>query len=121
AVRGGGGRGGRSNQLLDCVNRWDRYCPWCGHVIWDSALERPRQCPNNRCLRLLHMGTPMANGFKRCPRCWLLTHRSFLVCEACGRHRLAHEVHLNNVKLEGVDPIFLNIQPQQPAAPQPDS
>ncbi|CAG7823810.1 unnamed protein product [Allacma fusca] len=83
-------------------------------------MERPRQCPNNRCLRLFPMGLPMSNGFKRCPRCWLLTHRSFLVCKACGRHRLAHEVHLNNVNLEGVDPIFLNIQPQQPAGPLPE-
>ncbi|CAG7826227.1 unnamed protein product, partial [Allacma fusca] len=33
---------------------------------------------------------------------------------------LAHEVHLNNVNLEGVDPIFLNIQPQQPAVQLPE-
>ncbi|CAG7825104.1 unnamed protein product, partial [Allacma fusca] len=48
AVRGSGGAGrggrvGRFNQLLDYVNRWDRYCPWRGHFIWDSALERPRK------------------------------------------------------------------------------
>ncbi|CAG7828073.1 unnamed protein product, partial [Allacma fusca] len=42
---------------------------------------------------------------------------SFLVCEACGRQRLAHEVHLNNVNLQGVDPMFVNVQPQPPAPP----
>ncbi|CAG7649485.1 unnamed protein product, partial [Allacma fusca] len=108
----GGGRGGynRGSQLIDYVNRFDRYCPWCGHVIFDSALERPTQCPNNRCLRVLKKGRPMSNGFKRCPRCWLLTH-------PCGRQRLAHEVHLNNVNLQGVDPMFVNVQPQPPAPP----
>ncbi|CAG7819822.1 unnamed protein product, partial [Allacma fusca] len=114
-----GGRGGynRGSQLIDYVNRLDRYCPWCGHVIFDSALERPTQCPNNRCLCLLQMGRPMSNGFKRCPLYWLLTHRSFLVCEACGIQRLAHEVHLNNVNFQGVDPMFVNVQPQPPGPP----
>ncbi|CAG7818795.1 unnamed protein product [Allacma fusca] len=115
----GGGRGGynRGSQLIDYVNRFDRYCPWCGYIIFDSSLERPTQYPNTRCLRLLPMGRPMSNGFKRCPRCWLLTHRSFLVCETCGRQRPAHEVHLNNVNVQGVDPMFVNVHPQPPGPP----
>ncbi|CAG7719855.1 unnamed protein product [Allacma fusca] len=61
----------------------------------------------------------MANGFKRCPRCWLPTHRSFLYCECCGRARLPNEVHVNNINLVGVDPMFLEVQPGAPAPLQP--
>ncbi|CAG7691396.1 unnamed protein product, partial [Allacma fusca] len=64
-----------------------------------SNLVFHNDCHNSRCFRHLPIGAPMANGFKRCPRCWLLTH-------PCGRHSLAYEVHLNNVNLEEVDPIF---------------
>ncbi|CAG7729110.1 unnamed protein product, partial [Allacma fusca] len=115
----GGGRGGynRGSQLIDYVNRSDQYCPWCGYVIFDSSLERPTQCPNTMCLRLLPMSRPMSNGFMRCPRCWRLTHHSFLVCEACGRQRPAHEVHLNSVNVQGLDPMFVNVQPQPPGPP----
>ncbi|CAG7731015.1 unnamed protein product, partial [Allacma fusca] len=114
---GGGGRGGgnRAFALMDYSNRHDRYCPWCGYVILDAGLERPVQCPHQRCLRLLPMSRPMANGFKRCPRCWLPTHRSFLYCECCGRARLPNEVHVNNINLVGVDPMFLEVQPGAPA------